>query len=72
MVKTVSAAGDGTSLTPDTFIEVDHHRELSFAHGTASLVFHADVNEAPVPRLKALAFNSNASRRTRARDRARA
>jgi hypothetical protein len=72
MVKTVSAAGDGASLTPDTFIEVDHHSELSLAHGIASLILHADVNETAVPRSKALAFNSNASRRTKARDRARA
>src|SRR5208282_3274695 len=45
MVKTVSATGDGASLTPDTFIEVDHHSELSLTHGTASLILFADVNE---------------------------
>ena len=55
MVKTVSAAGDRASLTPDALIEVDHHRELSLAHGIASLILHADVNKTPVPRSKALA-----------------
>jgi hypothetical protein len=43
MIEAVSAAGDGTSLTPDAFVEIDDHRKLPLAHRSTPLALREDT-----------------------------